>query len=222
MKQRRSFSFIEWLKTLVIFIEIVLMLVLMILLMVGQNSTREEALPQADRMVVYASGVQPMLSREMNTARVSPYMLAYRRGGGEAQILHAAEAAEKPYAALYPLLRELLGAGAVAYSPEGKVGAELWAASASLSDYIYVRYVGTLPASVIRAYSYSEESAEAVSSDEYTPGTAAYIRELFFLPVRELRAYEDQITMLRRQNDDDTRLLIEYTNPYNIPRGGKR
>ena len=25
-----------------------------------------------------------------------------------------------------------------------------------------------------------------------------------------------------RQNDDDTRLLIEYTNPYNIPRGGKR
>ena len=24
------------------------------------------------------------------------------------------------------------------------------------------------------------------------------------------------------QKDDDTRLLIEYTNPYNIPRGGKK
>lgn len=202
MTRRFSFSLMEWIKTLVIFAEIVLMLVLMLLLMIGQNGTREEALPLSDRMVVYSTGFQPMLSQGMDTARVSPYMLAYRRDGGDAQILHAVDSLEKPYAVLYPLLRSLFGANAVGYALDGTVGADLFAACAERSDYIYVRYVGALPSSVIRAYTYSEEESGTASYDEHAGGDTAYVREVFFLPVEALRTYEASVPALQDQGDD--------------------
>lgn len=190
MKQRLAFSTVEWIKTILIFVLIVLMLVLTVLLMIGQNGTNEEVLPQADRMVIYASGVQPMYASGVDTARVSPYLVAWRRDGQQPQILHAAEAARKPYEVLYPLLRELLGSDAVGYTVEPELGARLWSACIDMTDFVFIRYLGALPASVICAYTYSEEDGGSVTvSDEHMTGASAYIREMFLIPVKVLAAH---------------------------------
>lgn len=188
MKQHRLFSPVEAFKSLLIFLLTVLMLVLVILLVIGQNSTMEETLPQADRMVIYASGVQSKYVSGMDTARVSPYLLAYRQDGKAANIIHASDAVQKPYAVLYPLLRTLFGADGIGYAVDTDAGGELWSACTEMPDSVYVRYHGALPSSVIRAYTYSEEDSETVTAvlDEYARGHAAYVRELFFIPTELL------------------------------------
>ena len=192
MKQKASFAPAEAAKMLLIFVLIVLMLVLLILLVVGQNRAAEETLPQADRMVVYASGAQPLYDAGMDTARVTPYLIAYRVGGGTLSVLHASDAPEKPYEALYPLLRTLFGAGAYPTLLSRETGAILWEACRAADDLIYIRYNGTLPAAVIRAYTYSEEDSETVAAvlDAHVQGTA-YARELFLIPGTLLSSYAD-------------------------------
>lgn len=204
MKQRHSFSLIEFMKTVVIFLLIVLMLVLMILLVIGQNGTREEILPQADRMVVYASGVEPKYASGMDTARVSPYLIAYRHGGGDTNIMHASDTVQKSYETLYPLLRNLFGSGAVGYTIGADDGEILWSVCMGLTDYIYIRYHTALPESVIRAYTYSEEDSETTSSvlDERVNGDSAYIRELFFVPAAQLRSSENLLSMALPRDPD--------------------
>lgn len=203
MRQRIAFSTVECIKTIILFILIVLMLVLMVLLMLDQNGTREEALPTADRMVVYASGVQPMYAAGMDTARVTPYLLAYRRDGSNPQILHASDTVRKPYETLYPLLRDLLGSNAVGHTPDRETGQRLWSACIGCSDYIYIRYIGALPAAVIRAYTYSDEDSESVQvSDERAQGTSAYIRELFFIPGQALQPYREALPQISAMDAD--------------------
>jgi len=195
MKQHRLFSTVEAVKSVAIFLLIVLMLVLVILLVIGQNSTMEETLPQADRMVIYASGEQSKYASGMDTARVSPYLLAYRQNSGGTGVLHAADSIQKPYEVLYPLLRELFGAGAVGYAMDPAGGEQLLSACIGMSDFVYVRYNSALPSSVIRAYTYSEEDSETVTAvlDESAGGGAAYVRELFFVPAELLFQEELQL-----------------------------
>lgn len=192
MKQKRLFSTVEAIKSVMIFLLIVLMLVLVILLVIGQNSTMEETLPQADRMVIYASGEQSKYASGMDTARVSPYLLAYRRWGGDTCVIHAADARQKPYEVLYPLLRELFGAGSVGYAMEDETGVSLWSVCMEMSEVVYVRYNSALPSSVIRAYTYSEEDSETVTAvlDESAGGAAAYVRELFLVSAELLMQSE--------------------------------
>ena len=184
MKQQRMFSPVGAVQSLLIFLLTVLMLVLTILLVIGQNSTMEETLPQADRMVIYASGEQSKYAFGMDTGRVSPYLLAYRQGGGETYVLHASDTVSKPYEVLYPTLRELFGAGGIGYALDADVGTALWSACIGTGDFVYVRYHGALPSSVIRAYTYSEEDSETATAvlDEYAAGNSAYVRELFLVP----------------------------------------
>ncbi len=198
MKQYRLFSPVEAFKSVLIFVLIVLMLVLVILLVIGQNSTMEETLPQADRMVIYASGEQSKSISGMDTARVSPYLLAYRQDGGETQILHATDAVHKPYEVLYPLLRALFGADGIGYAMELDAGAALWDACIGMTDSVYVRYHGALPSSVIRAYTYSEEDSATVTAvlDEYADGNAAYVRELFFVSAEQLLQHESLLPQI--------------------------
>ena len=197
MKQHPSFSLAEALKTVAIFLLIVLMLVLVILLVIGQNGTKEEILPQADRMVVYASGVEPKYAEGMDTARVSPYLIAYRHGGGDTNIMHASDTVPKAYETVYPLLRHLFGSGAVGYAMHADDGETLWSVCMGLTDYIYIRYHTALPESVIRAYTYSEGDSETTTSvlDERVNGDSAYIRELFFVPAVRLKASENLLPM---------------------------
>ncbi|MBE6657090.1 MAG: hypothetical protein E7604_01460 [Ruminococcaceae bacterium] len=204
MKQHSVFSPAEAVKSLMIFILIVVMLVLLVLLMIGQNGTREEALPLADRMVVYASGAQPMFAAGMDTARVAPQLLAYRRGGGAFRILYASDALGKPYERLYPLLRDLFGSRAVGYAADAAVGGELLAACAQMEDCIYIRYHGALPVSVIRAYTYSAEDSETTAAvlDERTGGEASYLHELYLIPLQSLRPWADVLPMAL-SNDTD-------------------
>lgn len=204
MKRRHGFSPAEAIKSVIIFILIVLMLVLMLLLMIGQNGSREEPLPQADRMMVYASGAQPMFAAGMDTARVSPYLLAYRRGGAALQIVHASESVGKPYEELYPLLRDLFGARAVGYTPDSDTASRLWCACPDMDSYIYVRYVGELPVSVIRAYTYSAEDSEttAATLDERVQGAASYIKELYLLPMQALQAFPGLLPLSALQETD--------------------
>ncbi len=195
MKPQRLFSPLEAVKSVIIFCLIVLMLVLVILLVIGQNSTMEETLPQADRMVMYASGEQSKYASGMDTARVKPNLLAYRQDGGETYVLHASDAQRKPYEVLYPLLRELFGAGASGYLMDTAAGEQLLSACVGLTDMIYVRYPAALPSSVIRAYTYSEEDSETVTAvlDESADGVPAYVRELFFVPAELLLQKELQL-----------------------------
>lgn len=204
MKQHPSFSLIEALKTVAIFLLIVLMLVLVILLVIGQNGAMEEILPQADRMVVYASGVEPKYAVGMDTARVSPYLIAYRHGGGDSNIIHASDTVQKAYETVFPLVRALFGADAVGYPMDADNGKTVWSACMAFSDYIYVRYHSALPESVIRAYTYSEEDSESTSTalDERVNGASAYIRELFFVPAALLQTSEQLLPMALPRDPD--------------------
>ena len=192
MKQHRMFSPVEAIKSFLIFLLTVLMLVLTILLVIGQNSTGEETLPQADRMVIYASGEQSKYVFGMDTERVSPNLLAYRRFGGETCVLHASDTVSKPYEVLFPTLRALFGADGIGYAMDADAGCRLLSACIGMDNYVYVRYHGALPSSVIRAYTYSEEDSETATAvlDEYAAGNAAYVRELFLIPAGLL--WEDE------------------------------
>ena len=192
MKQHRLFSPVEAIKSVLIFLLTVLMLVLTILLVIGQNSTGEETLPQADRMVIYASGEQSKYVFGMDTERVSPNLLAYRRFGGETCVLHASDTVSKPYEVLFPTLRVLFGADGIGYAMDADAGCRLLSACIGMDNYVYVRYHGALPSSVIRVYTYSEEDSETATAvlDEYAAGNAAYVRELFLIPAGLL--WEDE------------------------------
>ena len=196
MKSRRLFSPVEAVKSLLIFLLTVLMLVLVILLVIGQNRTGEETLPQADRMVIYASGVQSKYVSGMDTERVSPYLLAYRQDGKETCVIHASDTVQKPYAVLYPLLRVLFGADGIGYAVDADAGEALWSACIGMPDSVYVRYHSALPSSVIRAYTYSEEDSETVTAalDDSPRGHAAYVRELFLIPAEQLLQNESLLS----------------------------
>ena len=204
MKQHRMFSPVEALKSFLIFLLTVLMLVLTILLVIGQNSTGEETLPQADRMVIYASGEQSKYVFGMDTERISPYLLAYRRFGGEACVLHASDTVSRPYEVLFPTLRTLFGAGGIGYAMDADAGKRLLSACIGMDNYVYVRYHGALPSSVIRAYTYSEEDSETATAvlDEYAGGNAAYVRELFLIPAGLL--WEDESLLPSLPKPDPT------------------
>ena len=173
----------EAVKSFCIFLLIVIMLVLLVLLMIGQNDTAEETLPTADRMVVYASGAQQAYASGMESARVLPELFAFRADGGALSVLYGTASMAKPYAAVYPLIRELFGAGAVCMTVPAEHAGALWNACRSLDAVLYLDYNGALPAAVIRAYTYGEEDGETpdASLDEAPEGNAAYVGEVFFV-----------------------------------------
>lgn len=195
MSRRRRFSPVEIIKSFLIFLLMVLMLVLLILLLLSQSGTREEALPEADRMVVYASGVQPMDTVGMETSRVTPYLLACRHAGNALSVVHASDADRKSYEVLYPLIREQLGTDTVGYPVDASVCASVISACAASEELIYLCYNGALPSCVIRAYTFSEEDSIGGDSEDdgSVSGNAAYIKELFFVPASSLQAVSDAL-----------------------------
>lgn len=193
MSRRRIFSPVEMIKSFLIFLLMVLMLVLLILLLLSQSGTKEEALPEADRMVVYASGVQPMDTVGMETSRVTPYLLAYRHAGNTLSVVHASDADSKSYEVLYPLIRTQLGSDIVGHPVDASARETVISACTASDELIYLCYNGALPASVIRAYTFSEEDSVGGTGDddEQVSGNAVYIKELFIVPASSLLAVSD-------------------------------
>lgn len=203
MSNRRTVSPVELVKSLCIFVLLVLMLVLLILLLLGQRAAREEALPEADRMVVYASGVQPMDTVGMETFRVMPYLIAYRQEGGALSVLHASAAEEKPYEVLYPLIRGQIGPDTVCHALDASAREAVLSACAAADTLIYLCYNGVLPSSVICAYTYSDEDSIGADgmTDNGTQMNNAYIKELFFVPASAMKPVSDLLPFAIAEED---------------------
>ena len=179
----------EALKSLLIFVLVILMLVLMTLLMLGEgNRAVEDVLPYEEHMIVYENPAEAGDIRTMQTERTVPSVLAWRADDGSLHSLFADTGErEEAYAALLPVLRELLGGGCRCTLLAGEEGEAFWTESRRNMS-VYLCYPGALPAAVLGTYARGGETEESGAlTDSPVPGDAAYIREMFLFPDPEDR-----------------------------------
>ena len=223
----------EWGKNLLIFLLTVLLLLLLLLLMISQRQTDGETLPLDHHMVVYEAGAETHLPRGLETDRLLPAVFVWKtdetlpKDQPPLRYTDASSSVKKGYQVLYPLLRDLFGADAKAETLAREEGDALWASCRKEERFIYLRYPGELPASVIRMYTYSETADEDELShlDDMPTGTLSYVKELFLLSDggNALRAVtrdaSGSVCVFRRNGGEaghieDVRAYIEIAESY--------
>ena len=201
----------EALKSLLIFLLAVIMLVLMMLLMLGQGRDgAEDALPYEERMIVYEDPADAASAKAMETDRVVPSVIAWHADDAYLHCLFADTGErEEAYAALFPILRALFGGGCRCTLLSGETGQAFWTESRKVMS-VYLRYPGTLPASVIGAYLRGSGETEDTGgmSDVPIPGDAVYIRELFLL-----RDPENRTELCAAARDDRGNVSVFRRDP---------
>ena len=174
----------EAVKSVLIFVLTVIMLVLLTLLMLGQDHAgTEDVLPYEEHMVVYETPASMEELRGMAAERVTPSVIAWRVEGKDT--LHGLFAdtgnRESACAPLLPMLGALFGENSLCTVIPAEESAEVWENSRRAA-LLYLRFPGSLPASVLGAYARgSGDEENGGLSDELSAGGRAYLRELLLL-----------------------------------------